>query len=158
MYEPNSMLRSGASVYARVGLETGIMSATPHQMLTLLFSGVKTAITMARHHMLCGEIAAKGRAISKAINIIDNGLKNSFDTGAGGTEGAALIANLLALYDYIGKRLMLANLRNNPDLLDEAQALLDNISSAWQEIDPQQAHGLPEAANAQVVARFSIGA
>lgn len=139
MYEPNSMARSGANIYARVGLESSVMSASPHQLIALLFSGAKTAISMARHHMVNGEVAAKGKAISKAINIIDNGLKTSFDAEVGGVAGAALVGNLTALYDYINRRLLSANLHNDPALLDEAQRLLDTISSAWLEIDPQQA-------------------
>ncbi len=158
MYEPNAMARSGASTYARVGLETGVMSASPHQLITLLFNGVKTAIGMARHHMLSGEITAKGKAISKAINIIDNGLKTSFEAAAGDPAGTTLVANLLALYDYIGQRLLLANLRNDPALLDEADRLLDTIASAWREIDPLSAQAVPPAAMAPAATRFSIGA
>ncbi|MDD5335621.1 MAG: flagellar export chaperone FliS [Rhodoferax sp.] len=158
MYEPNAMARSGASTYARVGLETGVMSASPHQLITLLFNGVKTAISMARHHMLSGEIVAKGKAISKAINIIDNGLKTSFEAPAGDAAGAALVANLLALYDYIGQRLLLANLRNDPALLDEAERLLETVSSAWLEVDPQLSQPARQPANGPMSTRFSIGA
>lgn len=158
MYEPNAMARSGASTYARVGLETGVMSASPHQLITLLFNGVKTAVSMARHHMLSGEIVAKGKAISKAINIIDNGLKTSFEADTGDAAGAALVANLMALYDYIGQRLLLANLRNDPALLDEAERLLDTVSSAWREIDPQSAQPVSQAPNSPAATRFSIGA
>ena len=154
------MNRSGANVYARVGLETGIMSATPHHLITLLFKGAKAAIVMGRHHMAQGEIAAKGNAISKAINIIDNGLKPSFEAEAGDVAGAALVANLMALYDYIVKTLMRANLRNDPALLDEADRLLENIASAWREVDPQEPHAVTvtEAAHGAPPARFSIGA
>jgi len=158
MYEPNILARNGANLYARVGLESGVMSASPHQIITLLFNGAKTAIIMARHHMAQGEIAAKGKAISKAINIIDNGLKTSFDVEASDKDAAALVANLMALYDYTSRRLMLANLRNDADLLDEAERLLDTISSAWREIDPQRSHRPFEAANGPMTARFSIGA
>ncbi len=113
---------------------------------------------MARHHMANGEIAAKGNAISKAINIIDNGLKASIDTEAGGAAETVLAANVSALYDYINQRLMYANLRNDPALLDEADRLLDNISSAWREIDPQQSRPLPAAFDAPRGSRFSAGA
>ena len=156
MYEPNSVARGGASLYARVGLETGIMIATPHHLITMLFKGAKAAIVMARHHMAQGEIVAKGNAISKAINIIDNGLKPSFEAEPGDVAGAALVANLMALYDYIVKTLMRANLRNDPALLDEADRLLENIASAWREIDPQEPHTAADAADS--AARLSIGA
>ena len=114
------------------------MSASPHQLITMLFDGAKTAITMARHHMANNEISAKGSAISKAINIVDNGLKASLDAEVGGMAGAELVANLYGLYDYVSQRLLYANLRNDPALLDEAERLLDNISSAWIEVNPRK--------------------
>ena len=158
MYTRNVISSSGARSYAQVGLQSGVMSASPHQLITLLFDGARTAIAMARHHMAHKEIAAKGKAISKAINIIDNGLKASLDAEAGGQAGAELVANLSALYDYINQRLMQANLRNDPALLDEAERLLENIGSAWREIDPQKLHSMSEASNDHATPRFSAGA
>jgi flagellar protein FliS len=114
------------------------MSASPHQLITMLFDGAKTAIAMARHHMANKDISAKGQAISKAINIVDNGLKASLDADAAGVAGAQLVADLSAFYAYVTQRLLYANLRNDPALLDEADRLLDSVSSAWREIDPQR--------------------
>ncbi|AEK60802.1 flagellar export chaperone FliS [Collimonas fungivorans] len=124
----------GARAYARIGIESAVMSASPQQLLTMLFDGAKAAISMARHHMASGDVVAKGNAISKAVSIIDSGLKASLDAEAGGSAGAELAANLSALYDYINQRLLYANLRNDPALLEEADRLLENIASAWREI------------------------
>lgn len=124
----------GARAYARIGIESAVMSASPQQLLTMLFDGAKAAISMARHHMASGDVVAKGNAISKAVSIIDSGLKASLDAEAGGSVGAELAANLSALYDYINQRLLYANLRNDPALLEEADRLLENIASAWREI------------------------
>lgn len=158
MYTPSYSYNSGASAYAKVGTESGAMSASPHQLITMLFDGAKTAITIARHHMKNKEIVAKGNAISKAINIVENGLKVSLDAEAGGKAGAELVANLSALYDYITQRLMYANLRNDSTLLDEVDRLLDSISSAWREIDPQKSSPMPEASNGHITQRFSVEA
>lgn len=128
----------GARAYARVGIESAVMSATPQQLLTMLFDGAKAAIGMARHHMAQRDIVAKGNAISKAVSIIDSGLKASLDAEAGGSAGAELAANLAALYDYINQRLLFANLHNDPAMLDEAERLLENIASAWREISSVQ--------------------
>jgi flagellar protein FliS len=135
----------GANAYARVGTEIGAMSASPHQLITMLFDGARTAIGMAQHHLARKETSAKGNAISKAINIIDNGLKASLDAEAGGPAGATLAADLAALYDYINQRLMYANLRNDPALLDEASRLLESIASAWREIGPAPAAAIPDS-------------
>lgn len=133
MYSPHTF-RTGARAYARVGVETSAMSASPHQLICMLFDGARTAIGMARHHMAVGDIEAKGNSISKAIDIVDSGLKASLDAKAAGPAGEALVDNLSALYDYIVQRLMYANLRNDAGALDEADGLLDNIASAWREI------------------------
>ena len=138
MYTPHTF-RTGANAYARVGVETQAMSASPHQLICMLFDGARTAIGMARHHMASGDVVAKGNAISKAISIVDNGLKASLDAKAAGPAGEGLVANLSALYDYVIQRLLHANLRNDAQALDEAEALLENIASAWREIDADAA-------------------
>ena len=129
----------GAGAYARVGAESSAMSASPHQLIAMLFDGAAAAIERARLQMARSETAAKGQSISKAIAIVDSGLKASLDPQAAGPGGAALVADLSALYDYINQRLMFANLRNDPELLDEAARLLENIASAWREIAPAAA-------------------
>jgi len=91
----------GASAYAKVGAESAAMSASPHQLITMLFDAAKTAIAMARYHMANKDISAKGQAISKAINIVDNGLKASLDADAAGVAGAQLVADLSAFYAYV---------------------------------------------------------
>ncbi|MGJ7491244.1 flagellar export chaperone FliS [Variovorax sp. ZT4R33] len=135
MYTPHNF-RSGASAYARVGVESQAMSASPHQLIAMLFDGAKTAIGMARHHMSAGDIAAKGNAISKAMGIVENGLKASLDAKAAGTEGTTLVSNLSALYDYVIRRLLYANLHNDVAALDEVDDLLESLASAWREIEP----------------------
>ena len=133
MYTPHNF-RSGAGAYARLGVETQAMSASPHQLICMLFDGAITAIGMARHHIAQGDVAAKGSAISKAVGIVANGLKASLDAKAAGAAGAELVANLSALYDYVIRRLLQANLRDDPRALDEAQSLLESVVSAWREI------------------------
>lgn len=77
-------------------------------------------------------IAAKGKAISKAINIIDNGLRASLDKNVGGE----IALNLDALYAYMSERLLQANLQNAPDLIQEVIKLLSDLKGAWESIAP----------------------
>lgn len=138
MYTPHTH-RTGAGAYARVGVESSAMAASPHRLICMLFDGARTAIGTARHHLEGNDLAAKGQAISKAVNIVDNGLKASLDAQAAGPAGELLVGNLSALYDYVIRRLLYANLRNDVAALDEADRLLDSIASAWREIDPEAA-------------------
>ncbi|QJQ96556.1 MULTISPECIES: flagellar export chaperone FliS [Halomonadaceae] len=120
----------GAGAYARVGVESGVMSASPHQLIVMLFDGALASIRAARLHMQANNVAEKGKAISKALDIVNNGLLAALDAERGGE----LAQRLASLYDYIARLLLGANLRNDMQSLDEAYRLLEDLSSAWQEI------------------------
>ncbi|WP_337262992.1 MULTISPECIES: flagellar export chaperone FliS [unclassified Serratia (in: enterobacteria)] len=124
--------RSGTQAYAQVSLESGVMSASPHQLIVMLFDGALSALLRARILMNQGNIVDKGQAISKAINIIDNGLKN----GLNHEQGGEIADNLAALYDYMKRRLMQANLHNDVAAIEEVTKLLENIADAWRQIGP----------------------
>lgn len=126
---------SGAAAvraYANVGLETGVQSAHPHRLIAMLFDGALLAVARARQAIVAKDITARGAAISKAIQIIDEGLKASLvDTGS------ELAANLRALYEYMGRRLLFASLKNDAGALDEVTRLLTDIKEAWNAIEPK---------------------
>lgn len=126
--------RQAINAYSQVGVQTGAMSASPHKLITMLYDGARSAIAKARFHLEAGDVAARGTAISKAIDIIDNGLRAVLDHDAGGE----ISANLESLYEYMVRRLMLANLRSDAALLAEVDALLESLASAWAQIDEPQ--------------------
>lgn len=128
-------MQYGASAYARVGVENGVSAATPHQLIIMLFDGARVALADALTHMGAGNIAAKGAAVSKAITIVENGLRASLDKSTGGD----IAANLDALYGYMGERMVLGNLNNDPAMLEEVRQLLDELKTAWAGIAPQAA-------------------
>lgn len=124
------MYKVGSNAYKQVNLETSVSQASPHQLIVLLFDGALNAIRLAELHMQKGNIPDKGKAISKAINIIDNGLKSCLDLNQGGE----IAENLDQLYQYISQQLVLANLHNDSKKLQTCFDLLDNIAQAWREI------------------------
>lgn len=132
-------MQRGVNAYAKVGLETGVSAASPHKLIVMLYDGALVSILNASANMKSGNVAAKGAAISKAINIIDNGLRAALDKKVGGE----IAQNLDALYEYISARLFKANLENDAAILDEAHALLSDLRDAWNAIDPQAAPAAP---------------
>jgi flagellar protein FliS len=122
-----STTRSGASAYGNVGLETGVVSASPHKLIVMLFDGALAAVAKALFAMKAGNIPAKGKSISQAMLIIDNGLRASLDKESGGE----IATNLDALYQYMGDRLLQANLQNKTEMLDEVSTLLKDLRGAW---------------------------
>ena len=134
MLAPAAMSRnaSQAHAYRRVGVETGVDAATPHQLVAMLFDGFADAVAQARAALQRRDIEAKCKAITRAVRIVDEGLKASLDVRAGGKLGE----DLLALYGYIALRLTHANLHNDDAALDECQGLLQPVRSAWATIGP----------------------
>ncbi|MCL5425166.1 MAG: flagellar export chaperone FliS [Gammaproteobacteria bacterium] len=124
----------GANAYARVGVESGVMSADPHQLIVMLFDGAQAAIRAARIHMQAGNTSEKGKSISKALDIINNGLAAALDHEKGGE----IADRLASLYDYIVRLLLAANLRNDEESLNQAERLLEDVASAWRDIGQQQ--------------------
>jgi flagellar protein FliS len=123
---------SGANAYAKVGVETGVVAASPHKLVVMLFDGALVALATALHQMKTGNIPGKGQSISKAIAIIDSGLRASLNKEAGGE----IAGNLDALYQYMSNRLMTANLQNQPQMIEEVQRLLQDLKGAWEAINP----------------------
>ena len=132
------MQLSPTATYARASVESA-ETAHPHRLIMMLFVGAQAAILTARMHMIQKNIPEKGLAISKAIDIITNGLKASLDITAGGE----LAERLAALYEYIAYRLLWANMKNDLPALDEAKNLLNELQTAWAMIDPS-AHASAE--------------
>ncbi|MCH4562972.1 MULTISPECIES: flagellar export chaperone FliS [Halomonas] len=127
----------GAGAYARVGVESGVMAASPHQLIVMLFDGAQASIRAARLHMQAGNAAEKGKTISKALDIVNNGLMAALDA----EQGGEIAERLASLYDYISRLLLAANLHNDEQSLTQAEALLDDVASAWREIGDQAAGG-----------------
>lgn len=127
----------GAGAYAKIGVESAVMSASPHQLIVMLFDGAQGAIRAARIHMESGNTVEKGKSISKALDIINNGLVAALDTDKGGE----IAERLGSLYDYVARLLLAANLHNDVESLDQAERLLDDIASAWREIGSAAAQG-----------------
>jgi flagellar protein FliS len=121
----------GVNVYAKVGLETGVLAASPNKLIIMLYEGAISACRSAEGYMLSKDIANKGAMLSKAISIIESGLRLSLDKKVGGE----IAENLDALYGYMSKRLMTANIHNQPELIHEVIKLLTDLKGAWEAID-----------------------
>ncbi|HEY3590912.1 MAG TPA: flagellar export chaperone FliS [Buttiauxella sp.] len=123
----------GIQAYAQVDLQSQLAGATPHQLITMLFDGAHNAILRAKIYFEAGNIARRGEMISKAINIIDNGLRASLDH----EKGKGIAEEMEMLYEYMSRTLLDCNLRNNADQLAHVDELLMTLATTWKEIDPQ---------------------
>lgn len=120
--------------YGRGAIESEINYASPHRIVQMLMEGALTRLATAKGCIARNEIAEKGQQISWCISIIE-GLKSSLDKEQGGD----IAANLDALYDYMNRRLLEANVNNNVTILDEVTKLMEEIKAGWDGI-PSEFH------------------
>lgn len=116
-------------MYQKVGLETDVQSASPHRLVTMLFDGVFEAMNQARSAIETGNTELKNRSLSRAVRILDEGLKASLNMQAGPLAG-----DLNELYAYLCMRLTRANLHGDAAAIEECQRILTPVREAWMAI------------------------
>ena len=124
---------TGLSEYKAVSMRSEIESASPHRLIQMLLDGAVTKVSIAKGCMERGDITGKCENIDWAMSII-SGLQGSLDLEKGGQ----IAANLYALYDYTTRQLVVANARNDKQILDEISSLLNEIRSGWAGISPAE--------------------
>ena len=124
--------KNAINAYATVSIETGVLAADPHQLITLLFDGAIKAISNASQQMQEKKIPEKGHSITHAISIIESGLRVSLNKKVGGE----LALNLDALYGFMSQQLLMANRNNDTEKLAEVKKTLTELRGAWLQIAP----------------------
>lgn len=117
---------NGLQAYQRVNTQTSITDADPHRLIQLLYNAAIERINMAKARMQAKDFEGKGKLIGKAIEII-GGLRAFLDFDKGGE----LASRLEALYDYMGRTLLEASIKNDVAKLDEVLTLLRSVKDGW---------------------------
>ncbi len=125
--------RPSANNYKDVSASTSVEGASPHKLVSLLYQRVASEIAVARGAIVRNDIAGKGKAIGLAVRIIEEGLIAPLDMKAGG----AIAINLRDLYEYLVRRLTLANVKSDDAMLKECSDLTDVLRSGWDAIGEQ---------------------
>lgn len=115
-----------SGLYRQVGVETGVKTADPHKLVLMLYDGLLEAIAQARGAMRARQIEAKNRAMTRAVRIVDEGLKPGLSPA-----GGELSTSLSSLYAYVSMRLIQAHARNDEAALDECRRLITPLRDAW---------------------------
>jgi flagellar protein FliS len=121
--------RGALQQYQQIGIQSSIVDASPHRLIQMLLEGALDRLAKARGSVIRGETAEKCRYIGAAMAIVD-GLAGSLNLEAGGE----VANNLAALYDYVGRRLLQANVESSAPMLDEVVGLLGQVKEGWDAI------------------------
>lgn len=118
--------------YHSVNLEAQTATASPVQLVLVLFDGLLEELARARGHMEGRRFEQKGESIGKCINIL-NGLSSALDFESGGE----VVTDLARLYDYCAFRLYQASVELDVAALDEVVGLLGTLKGGWMGVRDQ---------------------
>ena len=131
-----AMMQSGDAAamreYQEIKSGSDVENASPHRLIQLLMERAIAKMVLARSHMAEGNAAEKGALIGDAINIV-NGLQSCLNYKA----DEKLAGNFDALYDYMQRRLLEANLKDDTSILSEVVGLMSELKEAWDAIEDQ---------------------
>lgn len=130
LFAPRRATSSRAAAYQANAVEIEVAGADPHRLVALLFEGYERAAAEAQGAMASGDIERKCSAMTRAIRIVDEGLRSHLNLKAGGE----LARDLNELYAYVVHRLTLANSRNDPEVVAECLRLMQPVREAWNSI------------------------
>lgn len=121
------------AAYKSISTHGAVAEADPHQLISMLMDGALDRMAAAKGCIERKEKVQKAALLHRVVAIIEE-LRASLDHNAGGQ----VAANLENLYEYIGRRVMTANLTDDVKPIDESVGLLQTIRRAWGAI-PQEA-------------------
>jgi flagellar protein FliS len=125
--------RNSVTTYRDVNASTAIEGASPHKLVSLLYQAVASEIAAARGAIGRRDIQEKGRAISHAVRVIEEGLLAPLDVVGGG----AIALNLRDVYQYLVQRMTLANVKTDDAMLGECANLVEILRQGWDAIAAQ---------------------
>ena len=139
-----------AKDFARTYRANSILTASPGQLVLMLFDGALNSLAIARN--ACDDPTGDPRRfeiihtqLSKAQRIIAE-LQGTLNMEAGGE----FAKTMYRLYDYYDRRLMEANMKKQAAPIAEVERLLGEVRSAWAEMLREKDSAAPAPALHQV--------
>ena len=133
--------------YTNQYLANTVLSASPEQLMLMLYDGAGRFLAQAIQAIEGGQTDKRAYFINKASAIV-----SEFAATLDRTQAPVLAEDLTALYGYMLRRMMQANLKNDTEPLVEVKGLLADLRATWAQAieiskeEKRQATGVPAAA------------
>ena len=132
----SSFARNRLAAYQSVSAHGGVADADPHRLVQMLMDAAMERMNTARSCIERGEIARKAQLLHSCVTLIAE-LRGSLNLN----DGGQLAQNLSALYEYMARQLLMANVESDPGKITEVMSLLNEIRGAWIAIGPEVRKG-----------------
>lgn len=109
--------------------EVAIMTQSRGRLIVMLYEGAIKFLKLAINKLNADDMTEKGVYINKAMDII-NELNLVLDMEAGGE----VAVNLRKLYMFMARHLNDANIKKDPQMIDEVIKLLEELNQGWKAI------------------------
>lgn len=116
---------NGTQSYRR----TKVLTADPKRLVLMCYEGTIDNLKIGKQQIAQKDYEGKARALTKAQDII-NELLCALDYEKGGS----IAKNLDSLYNYMLRRIIHVDLKNDLRAVDEVIGMLTELKAAWEEI------------------------
>lgn len=106
--------------------QNSVNTASPGELTLMLYNGCLKFILLGKKAIEAGKIEEKNTNLIKAQNIIHELMVTL-------NMDVAVSKDLMSLYDYMNRRLIDANLKNDIVALEEVEGLVTDFRNTWKE-------------------------
>ena len=127
------MYDNGTQSYRR----TRVLTADPRNLVILCYEGAIDSLKIGKQRIAEKDYEGRSKALDKAQDIISELLCSlNFE------KGGSIAKNLDSLYNYMLRRIIHADLKNDVRAVDEVIGMLTELKAAWEEIFYRQDNGI----------------
>ncbi|WNF22606.1 flagellar export chaperone FliS [Mesobacillus jeotgali] len=116
--------------------QNSVTTASPGELTLMLYNGCLKFINLAKQAIQIKDIQTKNTNILKAQKIIQELMVTL-------NMDLEVSQSMMSLYDYMNRRLIEANIKNNIEILDEVEGLVTDFRDTWKQaiqINRQKQH------------------
>ncbi|WHX40215.1 flagellar export chaperone FliS [Mesobacillus sp. AQ2] len=107
--------------------QNSVNTASPGELTLMLYNGCLKFINLAKHAIEKKDIQEKNINIQKAQKIVQELMVTL-------NMELEISKNMMSLYDYINRRLIDANIKNDKVILEEVEALVTDFRDTWKQV------------------------
>ncbi|WP_079506689.1 flagellar export chaperone FliS [Mesobacillus jeotgali] len=117
--------------------QNSVNTASPGELTLMLYNGCLKFINLAKHAIETEDIQAKNTNIQKAQKIVQELMVTL-------NMNLELSQNMMPIYDFMNRRLIDANIKNDTAILEEVEDLVTDFRDTWKQViqlNRQKQHG-----------------